>query len=147
MSNPKGNIKHGMLGTSTYRSWKAMRQRTGLKRSDFHKRHYANIECCQRWASFELFLADMGQCPAELTLDRIDNSKGYEPGNCRWASVAEQNANRSSVVILTHNGFSKTVAEWGRCLGINANVIRQRLYLGWDAERALTIPVKKRSAS
>jgi hypothetical protein len=88
----------------------------------------------------------MGECPEGHTLDRIDNQRGYEPGNCRWATMADQNANRSSVVMLAHGGVSKSVADWARDLGISANTIRQRLYLGWDAARALTTPVTKRGA-
>ena len=103
---------------------------------------YAAIECCDRWASFEAFLSDMGECPEGHTLDRIDNQLGYEPTNCRWATVAAQNFNRSAVVMLSHAGACKSVADWARDLGIGANTIRQRLYLGWDPTRALTTPIK-----
>lgn len=139
--NPNGNIKHGQCGTLTYRRWKSMRQRATKQHGP-----YAAIACCARWESFEAFLADMGECPEGHTLDRIDNERGYEAGNCRWATVATQNSNRKSVVVLTHQGVSKSVADWARDLGIDANTIRQRLYLGWDADRALTTPVSKRGA-
>lgn len=140
--NHHGNIVHGQHGTITYRRWKSMRQRAAKLLGP-----YAEVGCCTQWASFESFLADMGECPEGHTLDRIDNQRGYEPGNCRWATVTAQNGNRSSVVILTHEGVSKSVADWARTLGISANCIRQRLYLGWDAERALTTPVKTRGAA
>lgn len=52
------------------------------------------IRVCERWREFANFLADMGQCPIGLSLDRIDNNGNYEPGNCRWATLAEQIANK-----------------------------------------------------
>ena len=105
------------------------------------------IKVCDRWHDYSSFLADMGECPdRSMTLDRKDNAVGYEPGNCRWATQADQNRNRPShSVRLTLNGITKTVTEWAAEIGVSANMINQRLYLGWSHERALTTPVKKRT--
>lgn len=52
------------------------------------------ITVCERWNSYENFLADMGEAPAGLSLDRIDGNGNYEPSNCRWATALEQRHNR-----------------------------------------------------
>lgn len=145
--NPLGNLKHGYHGSLTYGRWKAMRQRTSKRRSRHHREYYGGVECCARWSSFTFFLADMGECPAGHTLDRIDNARGYEPGNCRWATKAAQNENRSSTVFLKLDGATNSVAGWAKRLGISANTIRARLKQGWTTERTLTEPVGARGGA
>jgi hypothetical protein len=86
---------HGHTGTSIYMTWGDMVNRctnqTHARWVDYGGR---GISVCDRWRKFENFLADMGERPSGMTLDRIDNDRGYEPGNCRWVSQSLQNRNR-----------------------------------------------------
>lgn len=136
--NHNGNIKHGGHGTLTYRRWKSMRQRTSSARGTHHETHYAGVTCCEKWKSYETFLSDMGECQGKQTLDRIDGTKGYEPGNCRWATMAEQNANRSNCILITRQGITKTATEWAHSLGIRPTTVIERLRRGWSHDRALS---------
>lgn len=72
-----------------------MLQRCGnASRADWSRYGGRRIGVCERWYSFDNFLADMGPCPERLTLDRIDNNGNYEPGNCRWTTWEQQVRNR-----------------------------------------------------
>lgn len=145
--NPRGNLKHGGHGTLTYARWRSMLQRCNNPNATNYRYYGAvGIRVHARWHEFANFLADMGECPTPaMTLDRINNDLGYEPGNCRWATKAEQNKNRPAHrVDLTYNGVTKSVAAWSVETGITANLISMRLRLGWNVERTLTTPVNRR---
>lgn len=98
-----------------------------------------------RWAtSFLAFLEDMGRRPSSLhEIDRVDNDRGYEPGNCRWVTASENCSNKRNNVLLTHDGRTQTMAQWSREVGITEKQLRARIKLGWSHSDALTKPLKR----
>lgn len=140
--------RHGLSGTKTHRAWSSMRQRCKPfdknTRAESYKRR--GITVCERWASFDNFLSDMGEAPPGSSLDRIDNNKGYEPGNCRWTTAKIQANNRSTNVLLSLNGQTMTVMQWAENLGVRFGLLSSRIRRGWPISRALTTPpISKRT--
>lgn len=127
-----------------YTTWRAMLRRTSDENHTRNGAYLRNgITVCDRWKeSFTNFLDDMGDRPIGTSLDRIDSTKGYEPGNCRWATPKEQARNMRSNRMMTLNGVTKCAVEWAEELGIAQNTIRARLHLGWSDEKTLTTPVR-----
>jgi hypothetical protein len=143
------NTTHGMTHTRIYGIWRRMRQRCGDPNcTDYERYGGRGVSVCEEWAeSFEAFhtwaLANGYQ--RELTIDRIDADGDYEPRNCRWITLADQNRNKRNNRLISFGGKTKTLAEWSRALGIDHSLLRYRIR-HWGVERAFTTPVRGRSA-
>lgn len=129
---------HGNAKDPTYRSWRSMKMRVLKSDKPHHVKYYKGMHIHPEWLSFAAFLRDMGVRPAGTSLDRIDNSKGYEPGNCRWSTSKVQGSNRTCVENITFNGKTQNAEDWARELGLKPQTIRSRLDRGWPLEDALT---------
>lgn len=128
----------------TYLSWSRMRSRCNCPTAvDFARYGGRGIKVCARWDSFEAFLADMGERPSGLQLDRIDNDGDYEPGNCRWVTKQANASNRSTNVLLTHEGVTRTATEWGAVTGLGETLLA-RIRRGWSIDRAISTPIDPR---
>lgn len=134
---------HGMVGTSTYRSWAGMKNRCTNNRDPHWERYGGRgITVCAEWLnSFEQFHADMGDKPDNsFEIDRIDNMKGYSKENCRWVSRKANCRNRRSNLIIEFNGAKRCLMEWSEILGIKYGTLKTRLHkLGWPVEKAFTL--------
>lgn len=136
-------IKHRMAGTSTYKCWGRMKERCLDKKHKSFKRYGGRgITICDRWIKFENFLADMGEKPDGLTLDRKDNDGNYTLENCQWSTPKQQTRNRSTSRLLTYKGVTKSMAQWADDLGIEYYLLRNRITkCKWTVERAFETPL------
>ena len=125
-----------------YKSWSWMRNRVFHPKKDC----YRNISICPEWDNYETFLADMGKAPSDKhQIDRIDNSKGYSPDNCRWATPRENARNKTNNRLIEWRGEVKCMAEWEEILcpslGLKPTALRIRInQYGWSIEKAFTTP-------
>ncbi len=118
-----------------------MKRRCGHRRKE-NAEHYVGkgITYDPRWKEFEAFLADMGERPAGMTLDRRDNDKGYSKANCRWATPTQQTRNRSIAKLVTYQGRTMALGDWTDELGLNYALVCQRLGADWSVEDAFMRP-------
>lgn len=143
-------VRHGHARkgqhSSEYRSWSSMLRRCS-ESDKKHRELYARrgIQVCKRWRnSFDNFLADMGPKPTpEHTIERKDNNKGYDLGNCCWATKLEQQNNRRVTVFVTYRDRTLALSDWSRELGIKYGTLYTRLRFGWPMERVFTEPVRR----
>lgn len=134
----KDHVRH-------YTIWRSMIARChNPKAMQYHQYGGRGISVCVRWrSSYEHFLEDMGLPPKGMTIERKNNGGNYELGNCRWASMKEQCRNRRSNRFLTHNGQTRTIAEWSEITGLPASTIGSRLRVcKFTIDKALTQPLR-----
>jgi hypothetical protein len=133
------NLQHGASNTREWLSWKEMRRRCfNPTRPAYPNYGGRGITVCERWSDFSLFLSDMGPCPDGLTLERRDNSKGYEADNCHWASRTEQNRNTRRCIYVVYQGKRLALSAACEMAGVRYSRVYDRIkVLGWPIERAL----------
>lgn len=128
------NKKHGLKSHSLYSKWNNMKQRCYNPNNCSYPNYGAiGITVCDRWLnSVEDFYNDViDGWELGLHLDRIDNSKGYSPENCRWVSMKENQNNKKTNVWVTHDGRTHTLAKWAEELGVKDNTLSSRKRKGY----------------
>lgn len=114
-------VTHGKTNTSEFKTWVSIKNRCNNSNSkDFKNYGGRGIAVCNRWIdSFENFVADMGIRPDGMSIERIDNDKGYSIENCRWATTKDQNRNKRNVVFFG----GKCQSDWAAELGITVQAV------------------------
>ena len=135
------NTAHcGWAKTRFYRIWYEVCWRSQKDEN------YVKLGIAKRWLKFPNFMADMFDAYTahvlehgedDTTIDRKDNSKGYFPKNCRWATYSVQNSNKKGTKFYTNGGVTDTLSGWASRLGITPATLQYRLRL-WPNEEALT---------
>ncbi len=131
----------------TYNIWRGMIKRCEDKTNAGY-RYYGGrgIAICPAWKSYYQFFEDMGEAPTGLTIERMDNDKGYSPDNCKWATYLEQNNNKSNIRRLTYNHKTQTLTAWAREIGVSVQVLHHRIVIkGWPIDIALNLPLVPRN--
>jgi hypothetical protein len=141
----KRNTTHGMTGSRLAATWSGMRQRCynpkAVNYADYGGR---GIRICDEWledpATFYRWALENGYRD-DLEIDRENNDGYYEPGNCRFITLIDNQNNKRNNVRLEHGGESLTVAQWARRAGIHRDTFTSRLELGWPIKKAVETPV------
>jgi hypothetical protein len=148
----RANRKHGLSYAPEYRAWQAMRLRcTNPEHAAWADYGGRGITVCAEWLdSPQAFIDHIGRKPSPRhELDRIDNDRGYEPGNVRWATRSQNDRNRRSTRWVTAHGETLPVIAWAERLGgdiqASASAITKRLDNGWDPDLAVSQPVRFRA--
>ena len=139
-------VTHGGTRTRLYNIWAGMKQRCyDQKDPSYQKYGKKGITVCEEWIydypAFRDWSIKNGYDDS-LSIDRIDNSKGYSPDNCRWATVKEQANNRTSNRVYEVNGIKGNITQLSDVFSIKYATARARINRGWSAERAFTTPTR-----
>ena len=137
----KAREKHGMTNTRIYRIYKAMKTRCNSPKDTSYKDYGAKgITVCSLWESsfmsFYTWAMENGY-KDDLSVDRIDSTKGYSPENCRWVTAKEQSRNLKSNTVMTYNGKTQCIAAWIEEFGFKSQLLYQLKKRGLSDEEAI----------
>jgi len=138
--------RHGLRSHPLYATWCNMRARCdNPNHPQFKDYGGRGISYDPAWAYFPAFLSGVGEKPfPEATLDRVDNDRGYYPGNVRWADRTTQRINSRQVTLVCINGETKRIMEWCEQYRITIGAVHRRLKRGMSIQDSITVPKAKR---
>ena len=131
-----------------WKIWASMHERCELE-SHVHYRNYGGrgICVCEEWSDYLPFAkwARANGYAENLSIDRINIDGNYEPSNCRWVTMKEQQNNKRNNHIIEYNGKRYTLTQLAEMVGIGKTTLRERLKMGWSVEDAVEKPIRKRT--
>jgi hypothetical protein len=139
----EARTKHGYAShrkngkfNKTYLCWRNMKSRCANPNDDRYPAYGGRgIKVCERWLVFENFLADMGDCPDNCSIERIDIDSDYCPSNCQWLPDRDQFENKQQTSQITHLGKTQSLKRWATELGLNYGTVYGRYQRGDTGEK------------
>jgi hypothetical protein len=124
--------------------YRGMKRRCCNPKDPSHKNYGGRgIAICDEWVNdfwaFSKWAVNNGYSD-DLTIERIDNDKGYSPENCVWADRSWQALNRRTNHYITYKGHTNCISTWARLYGLPETVLHGRIQRGWDFEKAIKTP-------
>ena len=140
------HIKHNKSNTRLYSIWKGMKNRCNSVKGKRHKFYYdKGIKVCDEWQkdfiNFYNWAIQNGY-KENLTIDRINNDGNYEPNNCRWATITEQNNNQSKNIKIKYNNNIYSIKEFCNKFDIKRGTLDYRLKCNWSIEKIINTPIQ-----
>ena len=140
----KRMTKHDDSHSRLYAIWRGMKDRCKNPNATKYKNYGGKgVSVCAEWesqyTSFKEWAIKNGY-KDNLTLDRIDPNGMYSPDNCRWATIKQQENNRTNNHLLTIDDETKTLTEWCEIFGVSTSTVINRLNIGCSPKEALTLP-------
>jgi len=128
----KNRLTHGLSGTPEHMAWRSMRYRCENPNNESYKDYgERGITVCERWSSFDNFFEDMGPRPSSKhSIEREDVNGNYDPDNCVWATITEQNRNTRKTCFVTYNGEIYKLVELAEEIEISPRTLRKRCVRG-----------------
>ena len=142
--------RHGQWGTRLYGIWNGMKERCNNCNCSSYPDYWGRgIKVCEEWnndfSTFYSWSLQHGYAD-DLSIDRIDVNGNYEPNNCRWITLQEQNENKRNNIKLTYKGKTKTLPQWSTELGIKSSTLRNRVNEGWSVDKIIETPPLNQSS-
>lgn len=136
------------MDSRLWKIWESMHERCEYEKHPHYNSYGGRgVVVCDEWSSYLPFAkwAKQNGYKKDLTIDRIDNDGNYEPQNCRWATVKEQQNNKRTNRMVNYQGKEYTLTQLAELVGIGKTTLKERLNLGWSVEDAVTRPVRLRT--